>query len=113
MARQLVSPPLLLGGAALVAAGGALAADITSSQHLAHSTALGAVAAVVLTTLRRLGRGVVAAFPAVSAAPRLLHTPWPYREIVRNNTCDLHSTYWTQFSNTRHWTGSIKIEDTT
>jgi hypothetical protein len=61
------SPPLLLGGAAAVAVGGALVADVALGEHPTHSVVLGAVV-VVVAALRRLGCVALTAFPVVSAA---------------------------------------------
>ena len=66
-ARRMSAPPLLLCGAATMAAGGALVADVTHGAHPTHSIVLGLVA-VVVASLRRLGRHATAAFPAVSGA---------------------------------------------
>lgn len=67
MAGQIASSPLLLSGAATVAVGGALAADVALAEHPTHSVVLGAVV-VVVVALRRLGRIAVSAFPLVFAA---------------------------------------------
>ncbi len=66
--RRMGAPPLLLWTAAALAAGGALHADAThGGAHPTHSIVLGLVALVV-ASLRRLGRRAMATVPAISAA---------------------------------------------
>ena len=61
--RRMGAPPLLLWTAAALAAGGALHADATHGAHPTHSIVLGLVALVV-ASLRRLGRRAMATVPA-------------------------------------------------
>jgi hypothetical protein len=66
--RRMCAPPSLLSGAATLALGGALVADAThGAHHPTHSIVLGLVALVV-ASLRRLGRRAMATVPAISAA---------------------------------------------
>jgi len=66
--RRMCAPPSLLSGAATLALVGALVADAThGAHHPTHSIVLGLVALVV-ASLRRLGRRAMATVPAISAA---------------------------------------------